>query len=388
MDSKTMQRHGPHCFGREERRKAANAVRKVGFKVGQLIYTGSGKVNRIVGKNLAEIHVVTRDGGPTIAFKLDRIVSAVAYLFRVRLVERKELEQYHSFTSCLFGILRIVLKENAKIFRQRRLLRLILKGLRFFFSGADKCPRDIKIAVRAGAKYFLMSYYWLREKKSEQWKAFLKKNGLRIILDSGAFSVWMAKNKGKEVEDINLDELIAFIERHQDVIEAVIVLDVVGDPEATRKNLRIMEERSPVPPIPVYHLGTPIKELRELVESGKYPVIALGGTVNRSKKQRHEFLSMVFCEFPDFPFHGLGISDMELLLAYPFFTTDSSVWMQGRRKNALITRDGQIKGPKDAPLEERLKALYNNVKFLVGLEEPGAISSLKWPGMEQLNLAF
>lgn len=388
MDSKTMQRHGPNCFNRDERRRASKLVKAAGLKPGSLIYTGTGKVNRIVRRIGNEVHIVTHANGPNIVFKMDSIISAAAYLLRVRLVERRELEQYHSFSSCLFGILMLVFKDKVKLFRQHRLLRLILKGLRFFLSGADKSLRDMKIAVQAGARFFLLSYYWLRNKKTGRWKQFLKKNGLRIVLDSGAFSVWMAKKNGKQVEDVNLDDYISFVTQHQDVIEAAIALDVVGDPVATKENLRIMEERSPVPPIPVFHLGSPIDELHQMVESGKYPVIALGGTVNRSKEERRKFLSTVYDAYPNFPFHGLGISDTELILSYPFFTCDSSVWLQGRRKNVKLTCNGQVKGLRDAPLGKRLKVLCDNVKFLLGLEASEFIDSLKQPGAEQLNLAF
>ncbi len=333
-----------------------------------------------------EISVVTHENGPVIPFKKDRLVNAAAYFFRVRMVERKELEQYHKFSSCLFGILRFLFKQKVRVYKKDGVLRLVLNGLRFFFAGAEKCRRDIRLAVEAGARFVLMSYYWLRRERN--WKVLLGKLGLKLMLDSGAFSVWMARSKSKKVEDINIRDYIAFINCNKDVIEGAVVLDVVGDKTATRENLRLMEELCEVPPIPVFHMGSPIEELRELVDSGRYPLIALGGTVNKGKRERYEFFKRVFSEFPSFPFKGLGISDVQLLLDFPFFSCDSSVWQQGRRKNVRMTREGQRKGPADAPLTERLKAMCSVVSFLSCLEDPDVLRKVKHLPIEQLRLAL
>lgn len=386
MDSKIMERLGPYCFGRREKRLASRIIRLARLKSGSLIYTGNGKLNRVVAVDKEEISVVTRENGPVIPFKIDRLVNAAAYFYRVRMIERKELEQYHKFSSCLFGILRLLFKQRARVYKKEGLLRLVLNGLRFFFAGAEKCRRDIRLAVEAGAKYVLMSYFWLRRQRN--WRILLDKLGLKMLLDSGAFSVWMAVNKRKKVEGINIHDYISFINRHKDMIEGAIVLDVVGDEEATRENLRLMEELCEVPPIPVFHMGSPVEELRKLVDSGRYPLIALGGTVNKGKRERYEFFKRVFSEFPSFPFHGLGISDVQLLLDFPFFSCDSSVWQQSRRKNIWITRAGQKKGPADAPLRERLKAMCSVVGFLSGLEDPDVLRKVRRLPMEQLRLSL
>ncbi len=118
-----------------------------------------------------EISVVTHENGPVIPFKKDRLVNAAAYFFRVRMVERKELEQYHKFSSCLFGILRFLFKQKVRVYKKDGVLRLVLNGLRFFFAGAEKCRRDIRLAVEAGARFVLMSYYWLRRERN--WKVLL-----------------------------------------------------------------------------------------------------------------------------------------------------------------------------------------------------------------------
>lgn len=382
MDSKTIERLGPMCFGREEKRRAIRAVRHARLRPGLNIYTGTGKVNRIVKNNSDELWLTARGDKP-ISIKAQNIVNAVAYMFRIRTVERKELEYFHHFSSCLFGLLRTVFRNKARVLFQNRLLRLVLKGMRFFFAGIDKTPRDMKIAAGAGAKYVLASYYYLKQQVSGKWKERLQRYNLRLLLDSGAFTVWQKKLKGTPVKEITIAEYIDFIRDHKDIIEAAVVLDVIGDYRATKENLRVMEAHSPIPPIPVYHCGTPISELQELVDRG-YPLIALGGTVNRSKKERYAFFKEVFEKFPNQAFHGLGVSDIFLLKTFPFFSCDSKAWIQARTKVVFLTRNGQVKGPKDTPLDLRLAAMAENVKFLAGMENPECMKKLKWPGYEQL----
>ena len=49
-----------------------------------------------------------------------------------------------------------------------------------------------------------------------------------LLLDSGAFSEWNAKGKGKEPQkEINLDEYIEFCLDHIDVVDYIANLDVI-----------------------------------------------------------------------------------------------------------------------------------------------------------------
>lgn len=377
---------GVITIGREDRRRAARLVRKAGLKPGLLIITGTGKINRVTERNEKWIIVKTKKDGPPIKFRMETLEMAAAYMYRFRIAERKEMGLFHEFTSCLFGILRSIFKNLARVDRRNRFLRLVLKGIRFYLAGGDKCVRDLKVAVKAGARYVLMSYYYLRN-KSEKWKDRLKENNLRLLLDSGAFTLHQARRKGKKVKDITIEDYARFIKKHRDIIDGVIVLDVVGDYLATKENLRKMESMG-IPVIPVFHLGAPWEELKNLVECGRYPVIALGGTVGRSKRERREFLDAVFGMFPDQPFHGLGICDITLLLAYPFFSCDSSSWMLGRKKNVRLTLKGQVKGDYKTPLKERLRTMAQNVKFLVGLEAVERYNDLQWPKYTQIKLAL
>ena len=381
MDRDAIRRLGANC-GREMRRKAERLINRARLKKDTVILTGLNRVNKITRTDQTSLVLAAEQGQAQITVNRSCLVAAVAYMYRVRHVGRKELEAFHRFNSAMFGLLKTVFRKEARMVIRKRSLRLVMTGLRFFLSGAERCVRDLYAAVLAGAKYVLFSYYYLRNRKS--WLKHTERLGLRILLDSGAFSLWQAKQKGKEVEDITLDEYVAFIHKYEHLLEGYVCLDVVGDYQATKDNQAQMEALG-LSPIPVYHLGTPVTELHHLVESG-YPVIALGGTVNAGKPAIRIFLEEVFSLYPDQPFHGLGISDSNLITTFAFFSCDSRVWQIGRQKNIVLTAGGQVRGDKDAPLAERMNSLAKCVRFLVDLEEPETIIRLKNPVSYQLVL--
>ncbi len=341
--------------GRAERRRGRRIVSRR-LKPGTAYQTGAGSRNHVVSTDSNTIKI-SSSRGTEIRISMNAVISAGAYLFRVRLVERKELEVFNRYNSSLFGLLSYIFDDLAKICRHNRYLRLVLKGIRFFLAGGERNPRDLRIAKEAGAKYVLMSYFFLRDRNA--WKEHIKRLGLRVLLDSGAFSLHRARQRGKEVRDILLEDYCQFIREHEDILEGYFVLDVVGDPHQTRKNLQRMEEMG-LSPLPVFHLGSPYSELQEMVDAG-YPVIGLGGTVNAPHFEKIAFLETVFNNFPGQCFHGLGISDYRLLARFEFFSCDSRTWLAGRTYRRLV-----YPGKKpDNPLE----IMAANVEFYVNLEE-------------------
>ena len=128
--------------------------------------------------------------------------------------------------------------------------------------------------------------------------------------------------------------------------------------------VKYLQERHGLDPVPVYHLSEPIFVLDQLILKG-YPVIALGGLAlaTLTDQERVCFLDTVFSRYPDQAFHALGISKVQLLQSYPFFSSDSSAWIRVRQKEIILTENGQRKaqlcmaGPER--LEERMKKSLN-----------------------------
>ncbi|MFA5652425.1 MAG: hypothetical protein WC933_03605 [Candidatus Paceibacterota bacterium] len=160
---------------------------------------------------------------------------------------------------------------------------------------------------------------------------------INLFLDSGAFS---AKTQGVTID---IQEYISFIKEHESVIEIYANLDVIGDPVATWKNQRIMENAG-LHPIPCYHHGEDIKWLEKYLE--KYEYIALGGMVKAGNKNLIQWLDRIFpqyiCDekgFPKVKIHGFGLTSLPLMLRYPWYSVDSTSWViTGRLGSIYIPR--------------------------------------------------
>lgn len=223
-----------------------------------------------------------------------------------------------------------------------------------YYAGVSANVIDLFTAVEHGAKHVLLSYHWRDLYNAKQWRRF-RNLGLHIIMDSGAFSAWKA---GIEID---IDDYIQYLREHS--IGKFINLDVVGDPEKTYFNQKYMESKGLIP-IPVYHMGSDLKYLGRYVDEG-YHNICLGGTVGAHKNRREEFFDECFNAYPKVYYHGLGMTDMHLMLKYPWFSVDSTSWLVGRKYCELNTVNGRVALPKDTPMYDRIGM---NVKFLREIE--------------------
>jgi len=224
-----------------------------------------------------------------------------------------------------------------------------------YYAGMGGHVTALHTAVKNGCRHLMLSYYYDKKIAKKQMRRF-RKLGLHIMLDSGAFSAW------KSGIEINIDEYIQYIKDNH--IGKYIVLDVVGDSEKTYENLKYMESKG-LQPVPVFHLGSGLKYLQQLVDE-EYYYICLGGTVGSSREKRTEFFDKCFKRFPDTYFHGLGMTDPKLMVKYPWFSVDSTTWLIGRKLCKLATMEGEKLLPKDMPIQERLAL---NVQFFSDLEE-------------------
>lgn len=150
-------------------------------------------------------------------------------------------------------------------------------------------------------------------------------DNISFFLDSGAFS---ANSQGKPIDVM---DYIAFIKKHESLIDIYPVLDVIGDAEATWENQYIMEEHDLVP-MPVFHVEDHISYLEECLE---YDYFCLGGMAGgASSKSRQHFLNTCFeiiCDTPDrtpkCKVHGFGLAAPSLMVQFPFYSVDTSSWV-------------------------------------------------------------
>lgn len=151
-----------------------------------------------------------------------------------------------------------------------------------------------------------------------------------LFIDSGAFSAW------KLGKPIKLQEYMKFLKQWGDKSTVYASLDVIGSIDQTARNQRIMEAAG-LHPLPVYHWGEDYAVLEDMCK--RYRYVACSGTATVFGEgrgmviQRRNHFDRVFKISQKYEtlVHGFGVTDIDLLLRFPWYSVDSSSWVRGRR---------------------------------------------------------
>lgn len=173
-------------------------------------------------------------------------------------------------------------------------------------------------------------------------------NGAQIFLDSGAFSAFTL---GVELK---VADYVKYIVDNWRIIRGeqgnmmASVLDGIGDPHKTKANQLEMErcfrENYGLnwKPLPCFHAGEPEHYLEEYVAN--YDYITLGGMVGSSTQQLEIWLNRMWNNFltdgsgrPRCKVHGFGITSRHLMNIYPWYSCDSSSWIQSAAFGSIET---------------------------------------------------
>jgi len=211
----------------------------------------------------------------------------------------------------------------------------------FFVSGA---ARQLFGTLDYNIRKILCSYWYYKTAPVKKMIFAVKekmKNDkeFELFIDSGAFSAF---TKGIK---ISVDGYCKYIQEINPTQYAA--LDVIGDPEASEKNTLIMEDKYGLKPIPAYHLCEDYKYLHRMIK--KYDYIAFGGMVGASKEKLVSWLDnawhIVLKEKPQLKVHGFGMTNLEILKMYPWYSVDSSSITSSVRYGniAFISENGNIK---------------------------------------------
>jgi len=189
---------------------------------------------------------------------------------------------------------------------------------------------DKERADRDNVPHILESFHYTRKGRITQ---HLRDDGLKVFLDSGAFSDF---TQGVET---SLDSYAAYIHKNLDVIEVASVLDGIGDPKKTLENQHALESMD-CNVLPCFHYGEPIGYLKHYMEN--YDHITLGGMVPISTKDLRVWLDDMFGNYltddsghPIIKVHGFGMTTMSLVERYPWYSVDSSSWVQTARTGGI-----------------------------------------------------
>lgn len=186
--------------------------------------------------------------------------------------------------------------------------------------------------------HLLESYHYVG---GQRFVNAMRMDGAQVFLDSGAFS---AHTLGVE---ISVAEYCEYILRNKDIIRVedgvmmASVLDGIGDPLQTWRNQLEMEQRG-AKPLPCFHAGEDERYLEWYVANYEY--ITLGGMVGSSTQQLCIWLDRIWDRYltdgsgnPKIKVHGFGITAVPIMERYPWYSCDSSSWIQSAAFGSIIT---------------------------------------------------
>jgi hypothetical protein len=212
--------------------------------------------------------------------------------------------------------------------------------------------QEIEASCLQPPKNILASYHYFK-KKGELIKACLDK-GYDVLIDSGAFS---AENSKKAID---IDEYCKYLIDNK--VATYAGLDVIGNAKGTMANIKYMEDKYNLRPIPTFHLGGDMDDLRAILH---YPYIALGGMVFSSGLERYlnEVWGIILKESPKIRVHGFGCTNIELMESYPWYSVDSSSFKGCKRfgRQQILWNGFEFITMKEDEYIEHLKKLGYDV---------------------------
>lgn len=211
-------------------------------------------------------------------------------------------------------------------------MRLYLAGLFTNGFGNSKFSERLTEAEerdRSQVRNYLESYHYIHR---QRYVDDIKREDRKVFLDSGAFS---AMTMGVQVD---IEAYCRYINHNMDIIEVIdgnvcaSVLDSIGSAQGTYNN-QIKMEKLGVRPLPCFHYGEDERYLEWYVDN--YSHITIGGMVPISTPQLKLWLDRIWDKYltdengvPKLKVHGFGLTTIPLMKRYPWYSVDSSSWVQ------------------------------------------------------------
>jgi hypothetical protein len=200
-------------------------------------------------------------------------------------------------------------------------------------------------------EHLLESYHYV---EGQRYIDAMRLDKVQVFLDSGAFSAFTL---GVEI-DIN--KYCDYIKTNDDILrkeDGVVmasVLDGIGDPLKTYQNQLQMEELG-AKPLPCFHYGEDERYLEFYVKN--YSYITLGGMVGKSSVQLVQWLDRIWDKYltdgagnPLLKVHAFGITAIKIMERYPWYSVDSSSWIQSAAFGSIVTaKHGTISVSSQSP---------------------------------------
>jgi hypothetical protein len=219
-----------------------------------------------------------------------------------------------------------------------------------YLAGEQPPPeRHERLVDKAGANNFLFSFAY---KSSQQCaKYFCVQPHRRLFIDSGAYTAW---TKGKKIK---LGDYIAFCKQIMGTAKCPVVfaaLDVIagskegGTPTAAElekgceqgwANYQTMKEEG-IRCLMTFHQYERKHWLTRIADDSDY--FAVSPRKDIPPDERFTWLKGAFRYIGvSKKIHGLGVSSVDWMEALPFFSVDSTAWLQGGKTASYRYFDGR-----------------------------------------------
>lgn len=226
-------------------------------------------------------------------------------------------------------------------------------GFNLYFAGGENLEIELNKDDTCG-KLFTFAV------KPKTLTKFINASECKMFIDSGAFSMYHSGAK------IDIDEYIEYINSNP-TPTIWAELDSIPYPELNAKTTKISAEESwerylymmdrvkdeyRDKVIPIYHFGEPYEALERMLNTEVHgrlaPYIGVGGRhgVNRSAHDKYYgnlFKIVKASKNPNVKIHAFGMTVLDLLEKYPFYSADSTTWlMLGANGNVQTKTCGTV----------------------------------------------
>ncbi len=198
---------------------------------------------------------------------------------------------------------------------------------------------------------------------------------IKFLLDSGAFTAF---NNG---EPINLEEYCAFIKNPPIKIWKYFVLDVIGNPKATKKNYYTMLDKG-LNPIPIFTRGENPAVLNEYYKTSD--IVGIGGLVGT--KGNNAFVNGIMKLAKKRKIHLLGFTKPDYIKYHRPYMCDSSAWLTAHRYGTITIYLGN--GNKIRIQKKKINTLSKCKQDRIqemGINYKNLLSEKNWRGANSLS---
>lgn len=252
------------------------------------------------------------------------------------------------------------------------------------YSKLTQSERDI--IQRCKRHNILESWHYVNK---QSYVNYMRENNAKVFLDSGAFSAWTMGVK------MDLRKYCNWIIQNQDIVRvednAVMasVLDAIGDAQGTFENQMAME-RLGVRALPCFHKYEDVRYLQWYIKHYEY--ITIGGMVGTPPKELERWLDHIWDKYLTdgagnaiIKVHGFGLTSVPLMERYPWYSCDSSSWIQAAAYGSIyLAKHGPLAVSSNSP--NRHKAGYHLCNK-PEIERQYLLSLLGEDGFEEERLA-